>query len=86
MLLAFVDTHGDEKSLKKVKKKAEKADLILCAGDLTIFENKLKSLLRELNSFNKPVLIVHGNHESEEHLKEYCKKYENLIFFHKKFY
>ena len=86
MLLVFVDTHGDLDSLKKLKKKVSKADLVLCAGDITIFENKMKTLLRMINSFNKPVLIIHGNHESEETLKEECKKYKNLIFLHKKFY
>ncbi len=86
MLLAFVDTHGDEKALRKVKKKAAKADLILCAGDMTMFEHKIKSILREINSFNKPVLIFHGNHEAKERLKEECKKHKNLTFFHKKFY
>jgi len=86
MLLAFVDTHGDERSLKKVKKKAARADLVLCAGDITIFENKMKSMLREINSFNKPVLIVHGNHEAEDRLKKECEKHKNLIFLHKKFY
>ncbi|MBW2990908.1 metallophosphoesterase family protein [Candidatus Woesearchaeota archaeon] len=86
MLLAFVDTHGDMHSLKQVKKKAAKADLVICAGDTTIFENKLKSILREINSFHKPVLIMHGNHESEERLKKECEKHKNLIYFHKKFY
>lgn len=86
MLLAFVDTHGDEKALQKVKKKAAKADLVLCAGDVTIFENRMKSILREINSFHKPVLILHGNHESEERLKEACENHKNLIYFHKRFY
>jgi len=86
MLLAFVDTHGDMDSLKKLKKKATKADLVMCAGDITIFENKIRSMLREINSFNKPVLIIHGNHESKERLREECKKHNNLVFLHKKFY
>jgi len=86
MLLAFVDTHGDTDVLKRLKKKAAKADLVLCAGDMTIFEHKMKSILREINGFNKPVLVIHGNHESEENLKEDCKKHNNLIFLHKKFF
>ncbi len=86
MLLVFVDTHGDIDSLRKLKKKATKADLVLCAGDITIFENKMKTLLRMINSFNKPVLIIHGNHESEERLREECKNYKNIIFLHKGFY
>jgi hypothetical protein len=86
MLLAFVDTHGDMEALRKLKKKAVKAELVLCAGDLTIFENHLRAMLKEINSFDKPVLIIHGNHEAENHLKEECKKHSNLIFLHEGFY
>lgn len=86
MLLAFVDTHGDAEALRKLKKKSLKADLVLCAGDITIFEHHLKSVIKELNSFGKPVLIIHGNHESEERLKEECSKHRNIIFLHKNFY
>jgi len=86
MLLAFVDTHGDIESLQKIKKKSAKADIILCAGDISIFENHLKALLAELNSFNKPVLIVPGNHESEGRLRTECEHHKNLIYLHKEFY
>jgi len=86
ILLAFVDTHGDVGSLRRLKRKAVKADIVICAGDITIFENKIKYVLREINSFHKPVLMVHGNHESEDRLREACKKYRNIVFLHKKFY
>jgi predicted phosphodiesterase len=86
MLLTFVDTHGDLDSLKRLKRKAAKADLVLCAGDISNFEHHLKALLNELNSFNKPVLIVHGNHESEARLKAECEHYKNIIYLHKEFY
>lgn len=86
MLLAFVDTHGDMEALRKLKRKAAKADLVLCAGDITIFENHLRAVLREINSFGKPVLMIHGNHEGESRLKEECKKHSNLVFLSERFY
>jgi len=86
MLLAFVDTHGDMNSLKRLKKKAAKADLVLCAGDLTIFENHMRAILHEVNSFDKPVLLIHGNHETEHRLKAECEHHKNLICLHRDFY
>ena len=86
MILAFVDTHGDMHSLRKLKKKSAKADLILCAGDISIFENHLKILLHELNSFGKPVLIIPGNHEGEVRLRTECSLRKNLFYLHKEFY
>jgi Icc-related predicted phosphoesterase len=86
MLLVFVDTHGDMRSLKRLKKKAAKADLVLCAGDITVFESHMRLILREINSFNKPVLIIPGNHEGEKKLRLMCKHYKNLVYLHNEVY
>lgn len=83
-ILAFVDLHGSKKALKELEKKAKRADLIVCAGDVSQFENNLKSILAKLNSFGKPILMIHGNHEEAYVLEQTCKKYDNIEFFHKK--
>ncbi|MBN2141862.1 metallophosphoesterase [Candidatus Woesearchaeota archaeon] len=85
-ILAFTDHHGDAHALAKVKKKSKKADLILCGGDITIFENHLKRIVRELNGLGKKVLLIHGNHEDERTLRKECEHHRNLTFLHKKFY
>ena len=54
-LLAFVDMHGSLKALRSIEKKAKKADLLVCAGDLTIFEQGMGYLLHELDKLGKPV-------------------------------
>ena len=86
IILVFVDTHGNIESLRKLKKKAEKSDLVLCAGDITIFEDKLKKMLKIINGFGKKILIIHGNHESEEAMRDLCKDYDNIVFLHKEFF
>jgi len=86
MLLAFVDVHGDGRCLRILRKKAKKADLILCAGDITVFENHMRMILRELNSFKKPILIIPGNHEPDSRLRKACEKFKNITYFHKKLY
>ena len=83
-ILAFVDTHGSIKALRKIGKKAKNADLMVCAGDLTIFEQGLNYFLGRLNKMNGKVLFVHGNHEGEEDAKKSCSLFRNIEFIHKK--
>lgn len=76
-ILAISDTHGNTNLIKKVAQmaKKEKIELILHAGDLTYFDKKQKGLLGPLTENNREVLMVHGNHESEETLKQLSKIY-----------
>lgn len=84
--LAFSDLHGSEKALKLLAKKAEKADLIICAGDFTVFENNILRIMRKLDSIGKPVMLVHGNHEDAMFVAEICKRLKNVKFVHRKVY
>lgn len=81
-ILAFTDVHGKASFLDEVKKKVDDVDLIICCGDLTIFEDKIDNFLLKINSFNKLTLIVHGNHEGEKRLRDFCKKFKNIFFLH----
>src|SRR5210317_1760732 len=84
-ILAFIDMHGSLSALKKIKHKAKHADIIVCGGDFTIFEQGMKHFLEEFNKLKKPLLIIHGNHEEEQELRHLChEKYKNLFFLHKK--
>ena len=85
-LLLFSDVHNDEKKLLKLKKKCGKADFAICAGDFTRFGTGMDKMLRLMNSFEKPVLLVHGNHENPSDLKLKCKNKKNIIYIHKKTY
>ncbi len=85
-ILAFVDLHNSLSALGKIKQKAkkEKPDLIVCAGDLTIFEHSLDYLLSILNRLNIPILIINGNHESIKSMKAACSLFKNIEFIHDK--
>lgn len=85
-ILAFVDMHGSLGALKKIKKQAKKADIIICAGDLTIFGQGIDYFLGKLSKLNKPILMIHGNHEEEEELEKFCSKYKNINFLHARGY
>ena len=64
-ILAFVDLHENQTAWKKVKEKAKDVDVVVCAGDISIFEHRLSHFLKELNNLKKPVMMIHGNHESD---------------------
>jgi uncharacterized protein len=85
-ILAFTDMHGSRKALQSLKEKASKADLVLCLGDLTIFEQNLRSLLAELGKLEMPILVIPGNHESPRRLKEECEKQPGLIYMNNRIY
>ncbi len=85
-ILAFCDLHEDYGAADFLVKKAEDVDLILCAGDISVFENGVEEAINLMDSFGKKVLLVHGNHESEHLMKRLCEKTKNVIFIHEKYF
>lgn len=85
-LLAFVDLHGDAAILKKLVKRAQKDDIdvVVCAGDFTVFESQMHYMLKKLEKIGKKVVMVPGNHEMPEVLREALKRYKNFVYLHKK--
>jgi Icc-related predicted phosphoesterase len=84
-ILAFVDLHGSIKLLDKIAAlaKKDKADYIVCAGDITIFGDSLKPLIDRLDKIGIPTIMLHGNHENESTLRKACNKTKNIKFMHK---
>lgn len=80
--MAFTDWHTSLTAFSEAKEKAKEADLVICAGDFTIFQNQEKMLLRLMNNIGKPVLLIPGNHEDEVGLKEACVGLKNIIYLH----
>ena len=81
-ILTFVDVHSNQSAKEKIKQKIinHDPDLLVCAGDISIFENNLKEELEFYAKFKKPVLMIPGNHESEEILYTLSSMYKNIIF------
>ncbi len=82
-ILSFVDIHGSMSAFKKIKQKAKNADIIVCGGDFTIFEQGIDHFLSVFDKLKKPFLIIHGNHEEDDIIRHLCKKHKNLFFLHK---
>lgn len=85
-ILFFTDIHGSTRHLNEIVEKSHHADIIVCPGDLTIFENGLDEILKKLNSIGKPVLVIHGNHESEQTMEAVSMRYKNIHFIHELHY
>ena len=87
-ILAFVDIHGSLKALNTIVKKTKKEnpDLLVCAGDITIFENGLGYLVQRLSKLGKTILFIHGNHETAENFSYVCSLFKNTKFIHKKMF
>jgi uncharacterized protein len=83
-ILAFCDVHGDADALTALKRKARKSDLVICAGDVSIFEHRILPLMKQIDRLGKPVFIVHGNHEEPEVISEICRKLKNVRMLHRK--
>lgn len=83
-VLFFADPHSNKKDIMAVVKKAKKADLIVCLGDVSFFEHAMDLILKDLDKIGKTILMLHGNHEDENTLKMMCKKTKHIKFLHEK--
>ena len=87
-ILAFTDTHGSLLALKRIeqKTKTQNPDLLVCAGDISIFEHGIVGIMRRLNRLNKKIVIIHGNHEDNITFIRLSKIFKNMIFIYKKYF
>ena len=81
-ILSFTDMHESLTALNRLKKDSKKADVIVCCGDISIFEGGLEFMMEELSAIKKEIIVVHGNHEDEKNMKRLCKA-KNVHFIHK---
>ncbi|MFH0977913.1 MAG: metallophosphoesterase [Candidatus Woesearchaeota archaeon] len=85
-ILAFVDMHSSYSSLAAIIKKSAECDMIVCAGDISEFERNIDHLMYKLAALQKQVLIIPGNHESGEGLRQLCKSHENIFYLNGKIF
>jgi len=83
-IFAFTDCHCEDRLDSKLIDNSKEAELIVCAGDFTTFGRNIDKIMKDFSKFNKPVLIIHGNHEEGEDFKKF--NISNVRYLHKKFY
>ena len=82
-ILAFADIHSSRTALSILRKKSRKADMLVCAGDFTYFENGIRKVLEALDSFGKKIVLVNGNNESPGKTRKECQRLKNTKYIHK---
>jgi len=87
-ILAFTDIHGSLQALNRVKQKvkSQNPDLLVCAGDISLFERGITALMKNLDKLGKKIMMIHGNHESAVTLNNLSKLFKNIIFIHKTYF
>jgi hypothetical protein len=81
-LLAASDIHGDINAVEKLAKRAkdEKVDLVILAGDLSIFGDGLEGLLKPFKDAKKKVALIPGNHDSEADIFLLKQRYPDMLY------
>ncbi|MBI5798169.1 metallophosphoesterase family protein [Candidatus Woesearchaeota archaeon] len=84
IILAFSDTHLNEQCIKEIIKNAKKADILICAGDISWFGTGLKKVLQEIDkNTTKPLYIIPGNHEEGPDLENICRQLKHVVYANK---
>jgi Icc-related predicted phosphoesterase len=72
-LLAFSDLHRDVEQARLLVESARAADVVIAAGDFASIHKGLEETIEPLHSIDKPTLLVPGNNETEDALREACQ-------------
>lgn len=71
-LLAFSDLHRDVARAQRLVERSADADVVAGVGDFASVHRGLEETLEVLKAIEVPVLLVPGNNETEDALREAC--------------
>ena len=71
-LLAFSDVHRDLRQAARLAERARDVDVVLAAGDFASVHRGLDELIDVLVVIETPTVLVPGNNETEDALREAC--------------
>lgn len=81
-VLCFSDLHRDQEAAKRLVGLADQADLVLGAGDFANRHEGLADTLAILQSITKPTVLVPGNGETVEELRDATVEWQAAIVLH----
>jgi uncharacterized protein len=81
-LLAFSDLHVDLDQAERLAEASRDADVVLGVGDFASVHNGLAETIAALRPTARPIVLVPGNNETEEALREACDGWENATVLH----
>ncbi len=81
-LLCFSDLHRDKEAAQKLVVASSEADCVIGAGDFATCRNGIEDTLDILAAIEKPAVLVAGNGESFEELREAAKGWKSAHVLH----
>ena len=80
--LCFSDLHCDKSAAEKLVTMSENVDVVIGAGDFAKQHRGISDTLNVLSAIRKPSVLVPGNGETFEELKEAAKAWETATVLH----
>src|ERR671928_684588 len=81
-LLAFSDVHRNDRTARKLADMAADADVVVAAGDFADLHIGLDKLIDMLVVIETPTVLVPGNNETEDALREACRGWKAATVLH----
>jgi uncharacterized protein len=81
-LLAFSDLHTDSDQAGRLVDASEGADVVLGVGDFASVHSGLDETIAVLRRITKPAILVPGNNETEDALRNACDGWGGVVVLH----
>ena len=81
-LLAFSDLHRDLAAAARLVELSADADVVIAAGDFASIHDGLGPTIDALRAIERPTVLVPGNNETEDALREACSGWDAATVLH----
>jgi len=81
-LLAFSDLHNDLATAEKLVAASADADVVIGAGDFASQHKGLEQTIESLSRIETPTIVIPGNNETEDALREACGEWAAATVLH----
>jgi uncharacterized protein len=81
-LLAFSDLHTDVEQARRLVERSAEADVVVGVGDFASVHSGLEETIAALREIDGPVIVVPGNNETEDSLREACRGWDSALVLH----
>jgi uncharacterized protein len=81
-LLLFSDLHTDKNAARAIVQQAQSADILIGAGDFANARHSLHDCIDILRAVDRPTVLVAGNNETTDELREACQHWSSAHILH----
>lgn len=81
-LLLFSDLHVDADAARRVVQRSQAVDVVVGAGDFASVRRNLDVCIDVLQAIDRPTVLVSGNNETTEELREACRAWSSTRVLH----